>query len=106
MRCARSAANASNSSAPPAMLQGSGSSHCRKWQNAIVPAASIHGSARWRMRASELESETKRFSTQRSAPKNSNHEEITMNQHAMTIRGKDRYKSGVMEYKKMGYWAP
>ena len=21
-----------------------------------------------------------------------------------TIRGKDRYKSGVMEYKKMGYW--
>src|SRR3954449_11906721 len=29
-----------------------------------------------------------------------------MNQHSMTIRGKDRYKSGVMEYKKMGYWEP
>jgi ribulose-bisphosphate carboxylase large chain len=25
---------------------------------------------------------------------------------AETIRGKDRYKSGVMEYKKMGYWEP
>jgi hypothetical protein len=25
---------------------------------------------------------------------------------ASTIRGKDRYKSGVMEYKKMGYWDP
>ena len=24
----------------------------------------------------------------------------------MTIHGKDRYKSGVMEYKKMGYWEP
>ncbi|MFZ2158549.1 form I ribulose bisphosphate carboxylase large subunit [Bradyrhizobium sediminis] len=29
-----------------------------------------------------------------------------MNQHSMTVRGKDRYKSGVMEYKKMGYWEP
>src|SRR3979411_2041449 len=27
-----------------------------------------------------------------------------MNQHSITVRGKDRYKSGVMEYKKMGYW--
>src|SRR5947209_8772331 len=34
------------------------------------------------------------------------HEENQMNQHSMTIRGKDRYKSGVMEYKKMGYWEP
>src|SRR6184192_4262032 len=34
------------------------------------------------------------------------HEETKMNQHSMTIRGKDRYKSGVMEYKKMGYWEP
>ncbi|MBI1867976.1 MAG: form I ribulose bisphosphate carboxylase large subunit [Methylocystis sp.] len=25
---------------------------------------------------------------------------------AETVRGKDRYKSGVMEYKKMGYWEP
>src|SRR6476646_6617316 len=33
-------------------------------------------------------------------------EETNMNQHSMTIRGKDRYKSGVMEYKKMGYWEP
>ena len=24
----------------------------------------------------------------------------------MTVRGKDRYKSGVMQYKKMGYWEP
>jgi hypothetical protein len=23
-----------------------------------------------------------------------------------TVRGKDRYRSGVMEYKKMGYWEP
>jgi len=29
-----------------------------------------------------------------------------MNEQSMTIRGKDRYKSGVMEYKKMGYWEP
>jgi ribulose-bisphosphate carboxylase large chain len=29
-----------------------------------------------------------------------------MNEHSMTVRGKDRYKSGVMEYKKMGYWEP
>src|SRR3982074_2922000 len=29
-----------------------------------------------------------------------------MNELSMTIRGKDRYKSGVMEYKKMGYWEP
>ena len=29
-----------------------------------------------------------------------------MNQHSMTVRGKDRYKSGVMEYRKMGYWEP
>ena len=29
-----------------------------------------------------------------------------MNVQSMTVRGKDRYKSGVMEYKKMGYWEP
>src|SRR3979411_1746609 len=29
-----------------------------------------------------------------------------MNEHSMTVRGKERYKSGVMEYKKMGYWEP
>ena len=29
-----------------------------------------------------------------------------MNMQSMTVRGKDRYKSGVMEYKKMGYWEP
>src|SRR5260221_14383174 len=29
-----------------------------------------------------------------------------MNEISMTVRGKDRYKSGVMEYKKMGYWEP
>jgi ribulose-bisphosphate carboxylase large chain len=34
------------------------------------------------------------------------HEETPMNQHSMTVHGKDRYKSGVMEYKKMGYWEP
>src|SRR6267378_4038985 len=33
-------------------------------------------------------------------------EETSMNQHSMTVRGKERYKSGVMEYKKMGYWEP
>src|SRR5437660_7274938 len=27
-----------------------------------------------------------------------------MNDHSMTIRGKDRYRSGVMEYRRMGYW--
>src|SRR6476646_2055075 len=36
----------------------------------------------------------------------SQHEETSMNQHSMTVRGKDRYQSGVMEYKKMGYWEP
>src|SRR5690242_12356403 len=29
-----------------------------------------------------------------------------MNDQSMTVRGKDRYKSGVMEYKRMGYWEP
>ena len=29
-----------------------------------------------------------------------------MNKHSITLHGKDRYKSGVMEYKKMGYWEP
>ena len=38
----------------------------------------------------------------RSAPS----KEQPMNEQSMTIRGKDRYKSGVMEYKKMGYWEP
>src|SRR5271154_6437795 len=27
-------------------------------------------------------------------------------QASQTVRGKDRYKSGVMEYRKMGYWEP
>ena len=27
-------------------------------------------------------------------------------QQSITVRGKDRYKSGVMEYKRMGYWEP
>src|SRR6476661_11133617 len=42
------------------------------------------------------------FPTARRSPD----EETDMNQHSMTVRGKDRYKSGVMEYKKMGYWEP
>ena len=29
-----------------------------------------------------------------------------MNMQSTTVRGKDRYKSGVIEYKKMGYWEP
>jgi ribulose-bisphosphate carboxylase large chain len=29
-----------------------------------------------------------------------------MNEHSGTLHGKERYKSGVMEYKKMGYWEP
>ena len=29
-----------------------------------------------------------------------------MNDQSITVRGKDRYKSGVMEYKRMGYWEP
>ena len=28
------------------------------------------------------------------------------NEKSTTVRGKDRYKSGVMSYKKMGYWEP
>ncbi len=27
-------------------------------------------------------------------------------QASQTVKGKDRYKSGVMEYRKMGYWEP
>src|SRR6202453_2744122 len=27
-------------------------------------------------------------------------------QGSQTVRGKDRYRSGVMEYRKMGYWEP
>src|SRR5262249_60658819 len=33
-------------------------------------------------------------------------QEDHMNMQSMTLRGKDRYKSGVMEYKRMGYWEP
>ena len=29
-----------------------------------------------------------------------------MNDQSITVRGKDRYKSGVMEFKRMGYWEP
>lgn len=29
-----------------------------------------------------------------------------MDKEAETVRGKDRYKSGVLEYRKMGYWEP
>src|ERR1700747_3317358 len=29
-----------------------------------------------------------------------------MKHESITVRGKDRYKSGVMEYKRMGYWEP
>ncbi|KQT69684.1 MULTISPECIES: form I ribulose bisphosphate carboxylase large subunit [unclassified Aureimonas] len=30
----------------------------------------------------------------------------TLQEKSQTVTGKDRYKSGVMEYKKMGYWEP
>jgi ribulose-bisphosphate carboxylase large chain len=29
-----------------------------------------------------------------------------VNQASQTVRGKDRYRSGVMEYRRMGYWEP
>src|SRR5262252_2830482 len=29
-----------------------------------------------------------------------------MNIQTMTLRGKERYKSGVLEYRRMGYWEP
>ena len=29
-----------------------------------------------------------------------------MNDKSETVKGKDRYKAGVMSYKKMGYWEP
>ncbi|MGH7005958.1 MAG: hypothetical protein ACREIP_18590, partial [Alphaproteobacteria bacterium] len=29
-----------------------------------------------------------------------------MSNKSETVTGKDRYRSGVMEYKKMGYWEP
>src|SRR5271154_1898511 len=32
--------------------------------------------------------------------------EHSLDQKSSTVRGKDRYKAGVMEYKKMGYWEP
>jgi ribulose-bisphosphate carboxylase large chain len=31
---------------------------------------------------------------------------MDMDTKAHTITGKDRYKSGVLEYRKMGYWEP
>jgi len=33
-------------------------------------------------------------------------QENSLDQKSATVRGKDRYKAGVMEYKKMGYWEP
>ena len=29
-----------------------------------------------------------------------------MNAHAGTLRGKERYRSGVLQYARMGYWEP
>ena len=29
-----------------------------------------------------------------------------MDTKARTVRGKDRYRAGVLEYRKMGYWEP
>ena len=29
-----------------------------------------------------------------------------MDTKSQTVKGKDRYKAGVMEYRKMGYWEP
>jgi hypothetical protein len=31
---------------------------------------------------------------------------MDMDTKARTVTGKDRYKSGVLEYRKMGYWEP
>src|ERR1700751_567083 len=47
---------------------------------------------------------TPKILTIRAGPSNSR--ETNMNQHSITLHGKERYKSGVMEYKRMGYWEP
>src|SRR6201984_2515640 len=47
---------------------------------------------------------TPKILTIRAGPSNSR--ETNMNQHSITLHGKERYKSGVLEYKKMGYWEP
>src|SRR4029453_18788304 len=100
MACATSAASASSNSAPQAMLHRSRSFHWPRWQSATARVRSIHAWEEWPMPPNELM--TVSIPTSRRTP----HEETNMNMHSMTVRGKDRYKSGVLEYKKMGYWEP
>src|SRR5206468_5052913 len=97
---ATSAAIASSSSAPRATPHRSRSFRWPRWQGATVRARSIHAWERWPMPPNELM--TASIPTSRRTP----HEESNMNMHSTTVRGKDRYKSGVLEYKKMGYWEP
>src|SRR5437588_141635 len=100
MRCASYAASALSNSAPPVTPQRSRSFHWPRWRGAIVRARSIHTLEEWPMPQNDLMA--------RSIPtgRRTQPEETSMNQHSMTVSGKDRYKSGVMEYKKMGYWEP
>src|SRR4051795_1200093 len=100
MRYATSAANASSSSAPQATPRRSRSFRWPRWPSATARARSIHAWEESPMPPNELM--TASIPTSRRTP----NEETTMNMHSMTVRGKDRYKSGVMEYKKMGYWEP
>src|SRR5204863_3140795 len=99
MACAISAANVSSSSAPQATPRRSRSFRWPRWPSATARARSIHAWEEWPMPPNELM--TASIPTSRRT-----NEETTMNMHSMTVRGKDRYKSGVMEYKKMGYWEP
>src|SRR5579863_5495618 len=91
MRCAISAASASNSSERPAMQAASGRSRLPKWRAAIARARSIRKTS---------------TSQRRPDVRPRNAKECQMKHESITVRGKDRYKSGVMEYKRMGYYEP
>src|SRR5262249_5922047 len=95
MRCAISAASASSSSARPAMPARSRSFREAKWHVDTVPANWTPASAgRHRSLPDRLRWQSTVF------------QENEMNAHAGTLRGKERYRSGVMEYRRMGYWEP
>src|ERR1700752_2242575 len=100
MRFGIFAANASSSSAPQATPRKSRSFRWPRWPSATARARSIHAWEEWLMPQNDLM--TASIPTSRRTP----NEETDMNMHSMTVRGKDRYKSGVLEYKKMGYWEP
>src|SRR6478609_2931786 len=95
MRCGTCAASGLSSSAPPAMPPRSRSSRWRRCPNGTGPGSSIRKSA-----PSQAWSRLPNNPDHSIRPGSSLRKETIMNQ----LSGKERYKSGVIPYKQMGYW--